>query len=276
MFLRRLSLRLSSSLACLVTLLTTQVALAQVEKFNPYAPVVEEPPIRADGKLNWPSYFKTARMEEKYRGFFETGSCVGTGKRVVSKLADNKVDVNTLPRIKLQSQALGVAPGVVRVVDAQGKLADLFIHPKGVSQIEIIGDIPTTAVAAGMIVRFSGAVDRHAHGLGPIESLEVISNSPDLKPIEVIADAQQTILGMVERHQREQLVVNAGVGHLRKLTLSLPTNTPVKVRGKTFELIGAGDEIEAEGPLFSGENGDRSLFAEKMFVTKKLPKESSQ
>lgn len=264
------------SLFCVLLFATAPALQAQVEKYNPYAPVVEEPPIRADGKINWPAYFKAARMEEKYNSFFQSGSCVGTGKRVTGKLAANKVDVNSLPRITLQSQAVTTMHGVVAAVAQDGKPVDVFTHPKGVSQVTVTGEIPASAVVAGLVVRFQGAVDSHAKGVEPIGALEVISNTPDLKPIEVKADHEQTILGRVEKHQRGQLVVNVGVGSLRKLTFSLPETTPVNVNGSTLDLVGPGDVLEAEGPVYSGENGDRSLFAEKLTVHKGLRKNTKE
>jgi hypothetical protein len=76
------------------------------------------------------------------------------------------------------------------------------------------------------------------------------------------------ILGIVERNQRNTLVVNVGVGKLRKLTFTLPGDTSVSVHGSSLDLVDAGDLMEAEGPLYTGDNGERSLFAEKLTVKK--------
>lgn len=257
-----------SLLASMLLVSLTAVVHAQVEKFNPYAPVVDEPALREDGTLKWPTYFRANGMELKYQGYFQSGSCVGTGKRVNAILAANKVDINKLARMKLQAQAVGVGPGAMTAVDQDRKPVSLFIHPKGVSQIEVTGEITAAQVVPGMIVRFAGAVDKHAQGLAPLSELEVISSTPDLKPVQVMKEKEQTIVGKVEKHQRGQIVVNVGVGSLRNLTFTLPADARVEVNGKTLDLIGAGDTLEAEGPIYTGGSGERSVFAEKLIVRK--------
>jgi hypothetical protein len=257
-----------SLLLCVCFLTLANLLQAQTEKYNPYAPVVEEPPISEDGKINWPKFFKSTSMEERFQGYFATGSCVGTNMRIVDKLEANKVDVNKLPRTTLQSVVFGVKPGMIATADKQGAKINLLIHPKGVSKVEVSGEVAAEQVAPGMIVRFRGAVDSHAKGIDPINSLEVISLTADLKPTTMRADHVQMIVGKVERHSKTQLVVNTGAGTLRKLTFVLPNETQVYVNGSTLDLAGLGDSIEAEGPIYSAETGLKSLFAEKLTVKK--------
>jgi hypothetical protein len=253
------------SLVCLPVLaLSLQ---AQTERYNPYAPVMEEPPIK-DGKINWPTYYRSARMEQKYQGFFQTGSCVGTGKRVTGKLQNNQVDTNALPRTTIDSQVVTVQPGSLGTLAAQGARVELVIHPRGVSQIEVSGEMLAQQVAPGMIVRFEGSVDNSAHGVKPLEALQVISPSAELKPAAVTADTEQSILAKVIRHNRTQLVVDTGAGKMHQLTFLLPEQTPVSVEGRTLDLVAPGDTAHAEGLLYTGDNGERVVFAEKLVVRK--------
>ncbi|WP_254508876.1 hypothetical protein [Anatilimnocola floriformis] len=249
----------------------TQVLQAQTAPYNPYAPVQEDPPIGKDGKINWPPYFRSAKMEQKYQGFFQAGSCVGTGKRVTGKLAANQVDTNALPRVTLDSQIVQVAPGSLGAVSTQGAKLNLVIHPKGVSQVEVLGEMLVQQVVPGMIARFQGAVDESAKGAKPIESLEIISLTPDLEPIAVEPERDQTILGKVIRHQHLQFVVNVGTGKMRQLTFLLPEQARVSVQGKTLDLVAPGDVAHAEGLLYTGLEGEKVLFAEKLVVRKTVP-----
>ena len=259
---------------CLQALaLSFQPQSLQAQAYNPYAPVMEDPPIGKDGKINWPAYYRSSAMEQKFQGYFEQGSCVGTNKRINAQLAANKVDTNALPRITVDMQVVRVTAGSLSAVNSQGAKMELVVHPKGVSKIEVTGDIQVQQVVPGMIARFKGAVDDTAKGTKEISALEITSLSPDLKPIAVEADREQTILGKVIKHSHRQFVVNVGTGKLKQLTFMLPEKTPVAVDGKTLDLVGIGDTAHAEGLVYTGEKGEQVLFTEKLVVRKLASKE---
>ena len=255
-----------SFLSLLLAFLCIAPLFAQGEKYDPYAVVKEDPPITADGKINWPPYFKSAATEDRFQGYFATGSCVGTNMRIVNKLKDNKLDVNAFPAVNISLQVSGIQAGALGI-DATGQTFGILTHPKGVSKIEVSGQIPAESVVAGMFVRFQGKVDDHAQGVTPIENLEVFTPTADTKPIEVVAGKLQTIVGRVERRKNEMLRVNVGNGKLRLLTFKLPDDANVQVNGQSLDLVAAGDEVSVEGKIYTTGNV-RTVFGEKLVVKK--------
>ena len=74
-------------------LLLVSSANAQRPAYNPYAKQTEEDfaAVRPDGKLNWPAFFKSKAMEDRFKVYFAQGSCTGTNMRIVNALEANKV-----------------------------------------------------------------------------------------------------------------------------------------------------------------------------------------
>ena len=57
-------------------------ASAQLAPYNPYAKTDEDlSPVKADGKLNWPAFFKDKAMEDRFQGYFKIGACVKESRR---------------------------------------------------------------------------------------------------------------------------------------------------------------------------------------------------
>src|SRR5687768_6480695 len=104
---------LRNFLSLLFAVLCTATLFAQAERYDPYATVKEDPPISADGKINWPPFFKDAAKESRFQGYFATGSCVGTNMRIVDMLKANKVDVNALPQTSVTTQSVLVEHGTI-------------------------------------------------------------------------------------------------------------------------------------------------------------------
>src|SRR5690242_15233004 len=68
-------------------------AAAQFGAYDPYAPQVDEPPISSDGKLNWPTYFKSQKLQGRYLNLWSLGACRGTNKAIEIPVAQNKVNI---------------------------------------------------------------------------------------------------------------------------------------------------------------------------------------
>ena len=62
---------LRSFLALGLLVLLTAPAFAQRVPYDPYAKQKEEDlaPVRADGKLNWPAYFKSKATEDRFQSY---------------------------------------------------------------------------------------------------------------------------------------------------------------------------------------------------------------
>ncbi|MEO8496272.1 MAG: hypothetical protein ABI614_14475, partial [Planctomycetota bacterium] len=153
-------------LGCVFLLLLCPVsAQAQTRPYNPYAPTEEfAAPVTADGKLNWPPFFKSATMEGKYQSYFQMGSCVGTKAAVTEKLRLNKVDINELAETSLSGVAVGAAPGIVTIRGVNGEPIRIVMHPAGVSKVSVTGTMTRNQLRPGMLVRLLDSVDEHGVG----------------------------------------------------------------------------------------------------------------
>ena len=250
----------------------TGFAFGQLGAYDPYAQEKEESPISADGKVIWPSFFRNPGMEAKYQAMFQTGNCVGTRKSTVAMLKENKVDVNQLPQAALAALAVGVRNGLLAATDVEGKTVMLVMHPRGVSQVDVEGEIAHSQLAAGMTVRFLGKVDAQGHGSEPLKELEVLTPGPDHQPEAVAPNHLQTIQAVVTKNQYDHLRLKVLTGKLKMLSFDLAADAKISVAGHSIDLISQGDEVQAEGHVFSGEGGlgSRTLFADKILVKKHL------
>jgi len=248
-------------------------SLPAAEPYNPYAKVQEDPPITPDGKINWPPFYKDAAKEARFQGYFATGSCVGTNMNIVNMLKANKVEVNALQTTNVKTIAGAIDLGVIKAVDATGVPVTMVLHPKGVSKLEVSGDMLPELVAPGMIVRFRGTIDNHGQGKSDIEKLEVVSLAKESRLLEVFPDKEQTIFGKIERRENNRIRVATGRGKYKIVSFTLPPSAKVTVTGTTPDLIFAGDIVLAEGKLYMGEGTGTmaTVFAEKMTVKKYLP-----
>ncbi|MBC7852914.1 MAG: hypothetical protein IAF94_05720, partial [Pirellulaceae bacterium] len=117
----------------LIAIFTT-TTLAQRKPYDPYAKQTEEDlvAVRPDGKLNWPAFFKSKAMEDRFKVYFAQGSCTGTNMRIVNALEANKVVVNDLPEENFLGLAAKVQGGTVAMASEKGAPMMVVTHPAGV------------------------------------------------------------------------------------------------------------------------------------------------
>lgn len=256
-----------------VGLLVPGAALAQLPKYNPYAPSQDDPlPVRADGKLNWPAFFKDKAMHDRFQDYFKIGACVGTNPVINNQLKNNKVDVNELPETGIAGQAASLSTGIVTIAVPGGKKALVVTHPAGVSKITVSGPMPARLLKPDMVVRFVGRVDAHGMGSDPLDSLEVITPAADFRWPEIDADKVETVTAKVVKVTGQRLQLQLQQGKLRKLTFLLADDPKVFVNANSLALIGAGDAVSAKGHSYSGagSGGMQVVFASEVTVTKLL------
>jgi hypothetical protein len=245
----------------------------QSPAYNPYAPSQDEPlPVSKDGKLNWPAFFKSKQIEDRFQSYFAMGSCVGTNQSIVNMLRDNKVDVNKLPEASLRGLATACDPRAMTVVDTTGMKTLVVTHPAGVTKISVWGQMDMRELKPGMVVRFLGRVDQRGMGTDPIEKIEVVTPGPSFRWLPVEPNRVQTITGKVVRFQGQRLQVRVDAGKMHRLTLPVANDASVSVDGNSLGLISAGDEVSTAGHTYGGAiaGGVQIVFASDITVTKAL------
>lgn len=256
----------------LVAIITTS-AFAQRKPYDPYAKQTEEDlaAVRPDGKLNWPAFFKSKEMEDRFKVYFAQGSCTGTNMRIVNALEANKVVVNDLPEESFLGLAAKVNGGTVAMASEKGIPVTVVTHPAGVSKINITGKLNPAELRPGMLVKFSGRVNDSGKGVKPIESLEVFTPDAKFKWKAIITDRQQNIAATVLKAEGSMLQVQVPAGRIRKLTFQVKENPEIIVTGSTLDLISAGDEIATKGHVYlsgEGAGGVPVVFASEVIVKK--------
>ncbi|HTN77161.1 MAG TPA: hypothetical protein VL096_18000 [Pirellulaceae bacterium] len=261
-----------------LTLWFTTAAAAQVAPYNPYAEPADDPsPVTADGKPNWPSFYKSAATQAKFQAYFEMGSCVGTRKSINNMLADNKVNINKLPEADVAGLASRNEKGTILLQEKSGQNAMVVAHPAGVSKISITGPLPITALQVGMTVRFLGKIDTKAQGTEPLAAMEVVSPSADLKPQELIAGQLSTVIGTITKLHGQHMQVKLATGKLHRATFTVTPETTVTVNASDLALIFPGDEVTAKGHLYAGQGtaAKKTVFADEIVVTKHIQQPAS-
>jgi hypothetical protein len=253
----------------------TLASAAFGQAFNPYAPVVEDPePVREDGSLNWPKFFKSAALHSKFQAYFKMGSCVGTKKSINDMLANNEVNVNALPEETMAGRTLTAAAGTLTMVNADGRPFTIVTHPAGVSKVSVTGQMHVLELQAGMLVRALAKVNANGVCLDELDALEVVTPGPDInvEPKAVEADKLQAIIGTIVKLHGDHLTLKLPVGHIRKVIFTVDGDTQVDVRASSLALAGPGDKVEAKGHLYAGEgpNAKGTLFASEVTVIKRL------
>jgi hypothetical protein len=248
-------------------------AFAQTRPYNPYAASQDEfIPVAKDGKLNWPAYFKSKQLEDRFQSYFAMGSCCGTNQAINNMLRDNKVDVNQLPESSVLGAAALSDPGTVTLGDRSAGRTVVVAHPAGVTKINVFGEMPVSELKPDMVVRFLGRVDHRGTGTDLIEAIEVITPGPmfNWRPVE--ANREQTITGKVVRIQGPRLQVRVDAGKMHRLTFQVSDKTRVKVDGNSLGLISAGDQVSAAGHIFGGPStgGSQIVFASEITVIKAI------
>jgi hypothetical protein len=245
-------------------------ALAQSSTYNPYASDVDLPLISEDGTINWPSFFQSAATEAKFQYYFQVGSCTGTRKSIVNMLKDNKVDVNKLPQTTLTGKAVKLLPGMVGVIDANGKTVMAVTHPQGVSRVNVSGETTQEAIRPGMTLRFAGKVDEHGKGIEVLESAEIVTLSDKIYPIAIKPNHPQTIVANVTKRRGNMLKLKLNVGDIRSLSILIAPDAKTTVNGHSLDLISLGDEVTVKGHAYSGAGvaASNTIFADEVVATK--------
>lgn len=246
-------------------------AFAQVAPYNPYAQDVQDfIPITPDGKINWPTFYKSIGMKNKFQYLFDIGACRGTGKGIVEGLEANKVDINKLDEKTIVGKAMRVQNGSVIIVDASNQVAMAVTHPAGVSNVSVQGKMAVTDLRPGLIVRFEGRVDELGRSTEPADSLEVFTPAADFQPDGVESGRVQTIVGQVVSLRSGILKLQTNVGKLRRLTISVAEDCVVNVNTCELSLIAPGDDVTVTGHVYGGDgiNTEMSIFANKVEVAK--------
>ncbi len=245
-------------------------AAAQLDNYNPYAQSEEVPAVSEDGTINWPPFFKSAKMEARFQAYFLNGSCKGTKMAINNKLNANKVDVNHLPKISIQGKAVKLLPGIVGVIEASGKTALVVTHPLGVSHVSVSGSISPEVIRPGLALRFIGKVDETGRGVDVIDSLEIVTLSEQIQPLAVTPDRVQTIVGKVTKRHGNLLRLVVDAGELKSLSILISPDAKAVVNGSSLDLLSLGDEVAVEGHVYSGQGSaaDRTIFADDLAATK--------
>jgi hypothetical protein len=241
--------------------------------YNPYAKTQDDPlPVTKDGKLNWPAFFKSKALEDRFQAYFAMGSCVGTKQEINTMLRDNKVDVNQLPELAVRGLAIGCNSAAATITDDRGTNTILVTHPAGVTKVTVTGEMPVSQLKPDMVVRFLGRVDQRGAGTDPIDAIEVITPDPHFRWLPVEAKRVQTITGIVTRFQGQRLQVRVDAGKMHRLSFNIADQAKVNVDGASLSLVAPGDEITATGRAYKGPGaaGMGVIFASEVTVTKAM------
>jgi len=260
-----------SLLVC--SLLLCGRAAGQLAPYNPYAKSEDEAlPVRADGKLNWPAFFKDKAMEDRFQDYFKIGACVGTNQVINNQLKNNKVDVNGLPEAAVEGRAASLTPGIVTIAGPLGRKTLVVTHPAGVSKISVTGPMPLRHLKPDMIVRFVGRVDAHGMGTDPVDALEVITPEANFRWPEIDEGKVVTVTAKVVKLTDHRLLVQVPSGKLKRLTYMLADDPKITVDSSSLALVAAGDAVAAKGHSYSGAGagGMQVVFASEVTVNKGL------
>lgn len=261
-------------LSILVLAAMPQLLLA-AEPYDPYAPSMDAmlPPVAADGKLNWPAFFKSAATERRFQSYFATGSCTGTNKNIVNMLQDNKVVVNSLPEASLQGLAVKTVGGVLLMVDSHGEPCALVSHPAKVTKVRVEGTISPAAIRPGMVVQFLARVDGSGRGKDPIDEISVVNGNPSIKPVEVQGNKLQIIVGTVTRVTKNIVQLQVASGHIRRLTFPLAEKLVVNVDANSLDVVLPGSEVTVTGHIYEGPGSmaKKTVFASEIAVAETFP-----
>jgi hypothetical protein len=260
-----------SLLVC--SLLLCGRATGQLAPYNPYAPTNDDPlPVRADGKLNWPAFYKDKAMQDRFQDYFKIGACVGTNPVINNQLKNNKVDVNGLPETAVEGRAVSLTPGIVTLTGPLGQKALVVTHPAGVSKVNVSGPMPLRHLKADMIVRFVGRVDAHGMGTDPVDALEVVTPDANFKWPEIDEGKVETVTAKVVKLNDHRLLVQVPSGKLKRLTYMLADDPKITVDSSSLALTAAGDAVAAKGHSYAGAGagGMQVVFASEVTVNKGL------
>ncbi|GAA4438352.1 hypothetical protein [Bremerella cremea] len=251
---------------------------AQFAAYDPYAPAEkEEPPIKADGSLNWPTFYKSQLVEARYENLWKMGSCGGTNKRITVPVEKNKVDVNRLPEIAVEGEVVRVGSGMLWVRQTNGTIRTIATHPAGVSAVDVHGDVLARSLQPGMVVRMVSSVDQVGHGKDVLTELDVVSVSPGFEPEAIEPEHRQSIVAAVARLRGDQLTLKTPVGKLHRLAFLINDDTIAHLMVNSLAYAAVGDHVTAKGRVYEAQDHVHWVFASEVNVTKpeRKPREAT-
>lgn len=255
------------NITCLAVLLLSSVSLqAQVKPYNPYAPEIQDTiPVTPDGKINWPTFYRSTKLKNKFQLLHAMGSCMGTAKDIVNALEKNKVDVNALGTSTVHGKVVAMHGGAFTVLDSSGETTTVMTHPAGVSRVDVNGAMPIARLRPGMAVRLTTRVDARGQAQEPVKALNVFTFDRDTQPDAVTPGRVQTIAGQIRNIRGSYMQVHVEAGRLRRLSFLLADDCRISVTGHALPLLTPGDDVEVTGHVYSRDkNLGRIVFANKV------------
>lgn len=258
-------------LASLVFGLATTQAAAQQKPFNPYADEnADLIAITPDGKINWPTFYKSGAIKAKFDWMFSTGSCRGTNPDLNAVIINNKVNVNQIAEEEYTAVVQSNVAGNLIVLDKNQVPTSVMIHPKGVSKIEVNGPYTLKQLRTGMLVRMTAKINDDGTSDQPIPTIEIFSTKPEYPFAEIETGERSTFAARVVALRDKTLELRVDAGKLRKLKVPVDDSTVVTLNMDDLNLAAPGDKLEVKGHLYSGPGitAKQAIFANKVVVTK--------
>jgi hypothetical protein len=238
---------------------------------SPYSPTDLGPPVGPDGKLNWPTFFKSQKFELYYQHLWMTGSCRGTNPDITVPATQNRMDVDSMPEGTVSGRVVRVGLGSLELRSDNGLVVTVLTHPAGVSRVGVKGDVPAFALQPGMVVQLEGSVNERGDGQETLASLDVVSVPADYEYPAIEPGVPRTITAKVVALRKQQLQLQVDAGSIRKLRFQLDSAAIARVDGKDLALAAAGDLVTAQGHLYSSLDGKKQrnfVFASDVTVEK--------
>jgi len=262
--------------ACFLALVVAQFAfaevlLAQVSSNSPYAKK-DEPPLTADGKINWGTFYKSAALEARYQQLWQMGACRGTNPRIEVPVSQNKLDVNKLPEGSVEGQVVKVGNGVLTIKDKDRREINVVLHPAGVTKVELTGPMPAAALKKGTTIRFEAKVDVHGRSEEPLVKLDVITPQKSAKPATIRPNSPAIIVGQVIDIRNKMIRVKVQSGAITRVMMPLQENAVANLEASDISLSAPGDLVEVKGHLWQGDgtkNGP-AVFASDVVLKRPL------
>ncbi|MDX1945019.1 MAG: hypothetical protein SFU86_06400 [Pirellulaceae bacterium] len=256
---------------CVIAFLAAPV-FGQVEPYNPYAPVVDDkPPVAADGKLHWPSFFKSSDLQMRFQSLLAVDACQGTNKSITTPVIANRVVIDTMPEGTASGRIVGIGKGTLDILEGDGQKRIIVLHPKGVSRVALSGEVAAETLRPGLVVRFTGAIDEKGNGVEKLDSLEVITLDEKFQPREVHPGKLTSITAQVVSLRRGLLQLKLATGAITKARFILTDDAIAHLNMKEPTLAAVGDQLLAKGHVYTNTAGkvtERLVFASDVTIQK--------
>jgi len=256
-------------------------ACGQVDPYNPYAEAhAAPPPLAADGTIHWGTFYKSAKLQQAYERLWNLGACRGSNKAITVPVAENKLVIDRLPEAEFKGvvrSAVGKVAGGVVAFDESSSTADrgepliAQFHPAGVTRFKVVGQVPASLLAPGMVIRLRAEVDGKGHGVQPVTKLEIVTPPAGFVPDAIRPNQVDTIVGTVVSIRKGIMALRVDAGSLRRITLHVDSAAVATIDAARLDLVGPGDEIEVKGRLWTGDGatGAGTIFVSDVVVAKR-------